>query len=392
MAGNEKLTLMYRDFPVLSFEVDYAHQGIRLIEKLEHFDKAPYGVGRENAGIKLRRFFQARAISSHRHDYDRIMKATHCENAFELSFQGHGLSLANHYWFQREGEHLKYDDINFFTNRWDDSFGRAIRNGDYEALGACSLNVPDIVTPGWGIKAWIYDNGPKLYKFGIDEGHPEEAIGEALASRLAKRLFPDKESLEYGLENINGRYASVCAPIITIDEELVPLANVLPFDWYLVFKERNTNKKQDNEFFDNIKGAGLPGLYEFFVKVSCFRSLAFVSDLHFDNLSMIRDMKTNALRPAPIYDFGGAFGSSKSGREMIAKANKGTFLLIYFLFCGLDPHWDYSWYDPTKLVGFEDEIKDYLGKSEFYSPDIIQCVIEVFRHQKKSLNEVAGMR
>ena len=388
MTDKETLILMYKDFAVLSFEVDYVSSNVRLLEKLEHFDKAPYGFDKDDIGMRLFRFFNARATAFERSDYQTIMDATNCKSSFELSFKGHGLSLSNHYWFKRVGEELKYGDINFFQNKWDDSFGRAILNEDYEALKTCDLNVPDIVIPGWGVKAWIYDDGPKLYKLGIDKDHPEEAICEALASRLAQRMLGSEESLHYELKKVNGRYASVCAPLINVDEELVPLASILPYEWYLIYKDRNTSKRDDNEFFDKVREFGLPGLYEFFVKVSCFRSVAFVSDLHFDNLSMIRNINANTFRPAPLYDLGGAFGSSKSGREFISKANKGALLLIYFLFSGLDPKWDYSWYNPDKLIGFEDEIIEYLSKSEFYTPDIINCVIDIYHQQKKTLDEM----
>lgn len=379
---------MYKDFEVLSFEADYAEERVRLLEKLEHFDLAPYGFDREDAPMRLNRFFHARAIAQERQDYEAILKATGCEDGFELSFQGHGLSLANHYWFKRAGENLRYDDINFFTNRWDDTFGRAVLNEDYEALKTCDLNVPDIVIPGWGVKGWIYEDGPKLYKFGIDKGHPEEAVCEVLASRLAKRMFQAGEYLPYKLKKIHGRYASVSSPLIGLDQELVPLATVLPAEWYLIYRDRTVDKRREKEFLSLVKEKNLPGLYDFFVKVSCFRSLAFVSDLHFDNLSMVRDMKTNTLKPAPLYDLGGAFGSTKNGRDVISNANKGTLLLLYFIFCGLDPQWDYSWYDPKRLEGFEEEIKEYLSKTEFYTPDIINCVINVFTHQKKTLDEM----
>lgn len=389
MKSKEKLILMYQNFEVLSFEVNYINHKTHILEKLQYFDKAPFGVCDENKGdFCLTRFFNARAISSQRYDCEKIIKATNSKDEFDLSFKGHGLSLANHYWFKRVGENLNYDDINFFTNKWDDTFGRAVLNEDYEALKTCDLNVPDIVTSGWGVKGWIYDDGPKLYKLGIDKDHPEEAICEALASKLASRVFKENEYLPYELKMINGKYASVCSPLITKDEELVPLSVFLPHDWYLMYKERVISKKNDNEFFNKLKEYNFPGLYEFFIKVCSFRSIAFVSDLHFDNLSMIRNLTTGELRFAPLYDLGGAFGSSKSGRETISKANKGTLLIIYFLFSGLDPNWDYSWYNPDKLIGFEEEIREYLSKSEFYTSELINCVIDVYHQQKKTLDEL----
>ena len=55
----------------------------------------------------------------------------------------------------------------------------------------------------------------------------------------------------------------------------------------------------------------------------------------------------------------------------------------------LNPNWDYSWYDSTKLEGFEDEIREYLSKSEFYTPDLIDRIIEVFKLQKQSIDELS---
>lgn len=380
---------MFKDLEVLSFEVNYQNHKIKFLEKLEHFDKAPFGVkDDEDTENKLSRFFNHRLIASQRADYQKILDATKCQNEFELSFKGHGLSLSNHYWYKRNGETLKYSDINFFENKWDDTFGRAILSNDYEKLKTCDLNVPDIVTSGWGVKAWIYDNGPKLYKLGIDYGHPEESICEVLASRCANRIFKEGEALKYELEYINGQYASVSPSIINIDEELIPMSSFLPHDLYVVFKDRNIDKKNNKLFFDRLLELGHQELCEFFVKVSCLRTLCFVSDLHFDNLSAIRNMKTGALRVAPLYDLGGAFGSSKSGKEFISNANKGTMLLIYFMFSNLDPSWDYSWYNPEKLIGFEDEIKEYLSKSDFYTPELIDCVIKIFQQQKSSLDEM----
>ena len=387
MLEKEILTLMYQDFEVLTFEVDYKKERIRIIEKLEHFDKAPYGVTEDS--FKLMRFFNARSISAQRSDYEAILKATKCKSGFELSFKGHGLSLANHYWFKREGEDLKYGDINFFANKWDDTFGRAVLSGDYEALKTCDLNVPDIVISGWGVKGWIYDNGPKLYKLGIHNEYPEEAICEVLAAKLASRLLSPEEVLQYELKTINGKYASVSKPLITVDEELVPLSILLPPAWYLMFKEKNANRDLSKEFFKKVENYDMPELYQFFVKVSCLRTLCFVSDLHFDNLSAIRNMKTGKLKMAPLYDLGGAFGSSESGKSMITNANKGTLLIIYFMFGDLSPDWDYSWYKPEKLVGIEDVIREYLSKSDFYNPEIIDCVIEIYHQQKKTLDEIA---
>ena len=387
---------MHEDNEVLSFcfrSAKYPVDRIKIIKFLDHPELSPLTISidrsiEDNSRI-LFDFFNRRVIPHTREDIDEILKATNCKDSLELSFKGHGLSLQNHYWYKKEGENLKFSEINFFTNKWDDSFAKAILNEDYEALAKADLNVPDIVTPGWGVKGWIYDNEPKLYKRGIDKTHPEEVLAEVLASRLVARLFKEEEALHYELKKINGNYVSVSPLMINVDEELTPLSKVLPFKLYSLFRDRNVNKEFDKEFFEKIKEYKAANFYEFFVKLSCLRTLCFVSDLHFDNISVIKNLKTGELRIAPVYDLGGAFGSSKSGRKFITDFNQGSLIIIYFLFSNIRPEWDYSWYDPNRLVGFEDEIKEILSKSEFYTPEIIENIITIYHQQKDCLDKMA---
>lgn len=395
MVKKEKLTLMFKDDEVLTFLVIYGKfLEIEIVEELEHFDKAPYGVvsakDKKERDRALFKFFNARTIASPRWDYKDILKATGCKNAFELSFKGHGLSLTNNYWFKREGENLKYDDINFFTNKWDDSFARAVLAHDYKALKKADLNNPDVVTPGWAVKGWLYEDGPRLYKEGIHKDEPEECLGEVLASRLVNRILNEGEALTYELKEMNGRYYSVSKSMLNIDEELVPLSSVLPHNLYGLYSSRNIDHKYNDEFFDALANSGFPGLYQLFVKITCIRSLCFVNDLHFENISFIRNTKTGEMRPAPIYDLAGSFGTGQKGRQILSNINKGTYLIVYYVYGGLNPNWDYSWYDKDKLVGFEDEIREILSKSKFFTESLINNIIDVYRHQKDILDEISN--
>ena len=383
---------MYKDYEVLSFTIDFDESFIEVVDKLERFDLAPYGMNEKEGNINggLARFFKARVISSNRFDYDLILKNTGCKNSLELSFKGHGLSLTNHYWFKKEDEDLRYEDINFFTNKWDDSFAKAVLNGDYESLNKCDLNVPDIVTPGWAIKGWIYDNGPKLIKLSIHEGHYEEPIAEVLASRLANRLFKKGEALEYELIQIGDKYASKSPCMLKVDEDLVPLSQVLPRDLYRLYMYKNNKKEYTKLFFKELKEKYPPEFHQLFVKLAVLRSLCFVSDLHFDNISVIRNTKTGEIRPAPIYDLGGSFGSSRTGKEILSKVNQGTYFIVYYIFSCLDSNWDYSWCDPSNLEGFENEIREYLSKSDFYTPELIDKIVDVYLFQKETLEEICN--
>ena len=386
--------LMYKNFEVLSFNVDYKKHRVKVIKKLEHFDKAPNKMieaeDSDSLDMSLLRLINHRSIPETRTGYAEIIKATGFSSGFELSFQAHGLTLSDHYWYKREEENLRYEDINFFTNKWDDSFARAVLNQDYEKLKHCDLNVPDINTAGWGAKGWVCEeDGPKLYKLGINDNHSEEALGEVLASQIAARLVGEKDVLKYELKKVGKRYASVSPVMININEDLFPLSEFIDGKLYFLFRSRTVDKSKGEEFYKIIKNCAVPGLYEFFIELACLRDLCFVSDLHFGNISLIRNSETGQTRIAPIYDLGGAFGSSRTGQSMISNFNKSTLILIYYLFSDLDSNWDYSWYDPDRLIGVEDIIKETLSKSDFYTPELIDCIIEVYGHQKEVLDNVA---
>ena len=393
---NEVLTLMFKDLEVLVFSVDYEEEKVSIIKKLDHYELAPFGVNDKanNPSSKLNQFFRNRAIPPQRYLYEDILKATGCRSGYELSFKGHGLSLTNHYWFKREGEDdLKYDDINFFTNKWDDSFARNLIAENISALATCSLNVPDIVTPGWGIKGWLYEeDGPRLYKLGIVPHTSEEAVVECLDSRLASRLFKEGEYVNYELRKINDRYASTCKPFINIDEEIITLSTLLPNEFNILYSNKSVDKRNINTFLDAFIRIGRPELKLQFIKLFCLRSLCFMNDLHFGNIAMIHNLKTNEYKVAPFYDLASGFGSSERGKAMIANPTKATFFIVYYLYSDLDPSWDYSWYDPKCLDGFEDEIRDYLAKAEFYTDKLIETIILVYQQQKETLHKVINKR
>ena len=396
MKKKENLILMYKNYEVLSFCADYENEDVHVLEKLEHFEKAPKRVveySSEDIDGVFFSFISRRQIPGTRPGYEEILKATGYRSGFELSFAGHGLSLSNHYWYKREGENLRYEDINFFNNKWDNSFAKAVLNQDYEALKHCDLNVPDIVTAGWGAKGWILEeDGPKLYKLGIHDNHSEEALGEVLASSLARRIFKEDEVVKYELKKVGNRYASTAPLIINIDEDLLPLSYFISGQTEVYYRSRNTNKEMGRKFFKSIKQSDIPGIYEFFIKVACLRDLAFVSDLHFENISIIKNEKTGQIRIAPLYDLGGAFGSSRTGKNIIANSDKSTLFLIYYLFSDLDPSWDYSWYNPDSLIGFEDEIRKTLSKSDFYTPELIEAIVTVYQNQKETLDKIAKVK
>ena len=112
MRKKHEYILMYQDDEIFSFSITFGKTNkIDVLEKLNHFDKAPYGIN-ENTSMEdvkriFFRFLNRRSIASSRIDFDNILKATNCKDRLELAFKGHGLSLHDHYWYRKKDEVLK---------------------------------------------------------------------------------------------------------------------------------------------------------------------------------------------------------------------------------------------------------------------------------------------
>ena len=392
----EEYILMYQDDEVLSFRVSFGERNrVQVLEKLEHFEKAPFGMKEETKQEELDRilykFFNGRTLACTRWDYEDIIKNTGCHDDFELSFKGHGLSLSNHYWYKKPGEKLKYKDINFFTNKWDDSFARAVLSGNYEALKGVDLNVPDIVTCGKAIKGWLCEDKPRLYKLGILKDHNQECLSEVLTSKLAQRLLKEDEVLDYELTEIYGKYASVSEAMIKEDEEFVTFSDIFPEEIQKLYHCRRRDKDSEKKFLQSVKEIPIPGLPTYFVKLFCLTSLCCLSDLHLDNIAAIRNTKTGKMRTAPFFDLAGGFGSSVRGKELLLTLNQAVLFLICFGFGSFDPEWDYSWYKKERLIGFEQEIQEILSKSDYYSETLIENIITIYQQQKSALDQTSNI-
>ena len=83
-------------------------------------------------------------------------------------------------------------------------------------------------------------------------------------------------------------------------------------------------------------------------------------------------MKTMKLRTAPLFDRGRSFGSfgktndkgSFSAAEYALRSPAGIYMLLLMHSSLMKPEWDYSWYDPKRLEGFEDDIERMTGGCE----------------------------
>ncbi len=121
---------------------------------------------------------------------------------------------------------------------------------------------------------------------------------------------------------------------------------------------------------------------------------------HLNNFGFIRDLKTMKLKAAPLFDRGRSFGSFgepiENGRyscaEYAIESTKTVFVMMLFHSTLIHKDWDFSWYDPKKLEGFENDIENMLSVCEDIPKQYIEMLKAAFQYQLDYLNQAADVK
>ena len=127
-------------------------------------------------------------------------------------------------------------------------------------------------------------------------------------------------------------------------------------------------------------------------KMACCSCLTLLADFHSGNFGVIRNLDTGARRPAPFFDYDGAFGFPPNARAFssLCKQPMLAMLMCARQFSFLDPSWDWSWYDPEALEGFEDRIVDAYAPYRNLPSNFSELLAHLFDTQRTYVNRVAS--
>lgn len=390
-----RYTLMCKEREVLEFDIEFPDGAIRDVRPLEGAAWAPLGV-LDNQDMRewgLAQFVDSRGISFTRADLPAILEATGAQSAVELAFRSGGFSLSDPYWYRSKDSALTWSQGNFFDNEWDPAFGDAVLRRDYRALERASIATPDITCSGSSRKAWIRDEkGPLLLKASVEDSGAS-MLAEALVSRMLARILPANEFVSYELAERDGETYSVCRPVVNAGEELSMAWQAVLATDQVVAGGKLPTELLGFELLEVLSNAysrwDIEGAVQFMAKAELITHLAFYRDIHPHNMGVIRSIDSNALRLAPFFDFDRAFGLSRYERmEEICAHPQITALLVASMFSNLDPSWDYSWYAPDALDGFEHDIERTLSECDVIPRGFAQLAASLFVAQRAYVNSV----
>ena len=387
-------TLMQRDRELVDFVVDQASGEARIIDAVSDL-AASAGFARQNGDELLSKLVARRALSPMREDKDDVLAAFGAKSPVDLALMGHGLSLSDQFWYRAPGSTERWKDINFFDNRWDPSFGAAVLSGDYSSLATCSPDVPEATTPGHAVKAWERDgDGIFLVKAAV---YPDgsELRGAKLASDLCAVLFDEGCSVPLSIVERYGRPCSTSPLMLDADEELA--------DGNRLFAMAGMRESPGSGGGDITAAAcdasigayatlGVADACAHVARLACFACLALLMDFNPGNFGAIRKIGSYVWRAAPIFDYDGAFGFPFKG---VTISDLCENPLLAQLFCAhrfsfLEPSWDWSWYDPRALEGFEDRIVEAFAPIRSLPSNFAELIARLFALQREYIDKVAS--
>ena len=286
------MILKHKDIDVCKINFD----GRFNVDEILNKKHMPLGVNSEYKDLldrQLQSWFDMRTIPYNRQEINRIKTILNC-NVQDALANGLGLSLTDCYWITNENDNVKWEDVNFYKNGFDDSFGKVILQNKTENIN--NYNFPDITTDGFQKKAWILINNiPSLAKYGdfgnsVDFGKNILSANEIIAYQIAKEMNI-KAVQYYKIKNENDNLC-LCKSFIKDDQS--EFVNALQIkNEYNLTSTGLYNWFRKNGFSDNIDN------------MIGFDYLIRNVDRHEKNFGIIRNPDSLEIMSfAPIFDNG----------------------------------------------------------------------------------------
>ena len=388
-------TLMQRNRELVDFEVNPETGEARIIDVLNDSLVASLGLARKNGDQVLTALMMRRALSPMRKDKDDILAAFGAKSPVDLALMGHGLSLTDQFWYRTPSSSEHWEDVNFFDNEWDPGFGAAVLLGDYARLTACSLDAPEVTTPGHAVKAWERnDNGIYLVK-AAEYPDGVELVGAKLGFELCSLLFGDGCCVPLDVVERYGRLCSISPLMLDGDEELADgnrlFAMADMWESSSLSKGGITTEACD-ALIDAYAAIGVADASAHVARRACFACLSLLLDFNPGNFGAIRKNDSDVWRAAPIFDYDGAFGFPLNGVSISFLCENPSFVELFCAhrFSFLKPYWDWSWCDLRALDGFEDVIMEAYASRRDLPPVFAELIAHLFVAQRDYVNKVAS--
>lgn len=331
--------------------------------------------GEESALHILNDWWRGRCVPQDRAGVEQVLTERGCGSVGSFAVSGLGVSLADAYWIKPEGSGLRWDSVA--------DTGLDFSPDSSEGLWQAALEVgcPNITAPGTLQKCWIREAGRVvLLKSGGADGR--EALAEAVATSLYRRLLNAGEYVEYKTVLLQGSLASVCACFVARHEEFVSAADVLA----------STRKRRRGNAFsryaDRCIELLVPRAVDMVQKMIVTDFLLANTQRSWSDFGVVRDLETLELRPAPLFDAGASLGARIPVLQLTGQGLPTSAMPFESdAFKQLDLVIDTRWLHLDALDGFADEVHRMVRRGCPQHPSVADVVCTGVEERIRYLKE-----
>lgn len=381
--------LMHKDVPVANCLMDSATGEFIKVLNIVDFDHIPLNAISKGSVVTtkdLKQWWKDRGIPVDRTWIDSVLQRLGVTIPVMLQ-KSLGLSLSDHYWMKPKDAEIKWADVNFYDNAFEEDLGWLLMGSD-TAIDSdkISFMTPDAATNGCLPKGWHIVNGERLLFKTSSTLESQQAFNEVIAAELMELMgIPHAD---YQLRMIDNKPVCVTPDICNQNVEFIPMIGVFGLQKQL---------SSVNLYQHTINCCKLLGCDDVQTKLDQMIVVDYLlrnEDRHCNNFGLIRNPDTlEILGFAPLFDSGTSLWMKHSlwdsGTEKFeCKPFRNQFDKQ------LELVKDMSWFDPDKLNGFTDRIMEILNS---LGPEIIQDaqkerIITGFEHNlRKVINHANSL-
>ena len=188
--------LKHKNNDVLDFEMDDKKYDLLGINTIIDENRLPFNlIYKDNMVhciVQLNAWIKGRGLAESRKDINEIKKLFNTEEKSELIVKSYGLNLTDHFWLHEKDKNIKWEDVNYFQNRFDQII--IGDNADFSINKSVKTPSPNFCVDGSIVKRWIInENNERVLLKGSRYGIMQEPFNELIATKIME---------EFGIKNI----------------------------------------------------------------------------------------------------------------------------------------------------------------------------------------------
>jgi hypothetical protein len=379
----KEYVLKHKNKNVMLFEMDSESYRILGINDIITSERLPFHIEDNNTidcGIQLDAWIKGRGLSGSREDINDIKKMFATDNVHKLTIGSHGLNLTDHYWFHRSEQDLKWEDVNYFDNNFDE----LKQPENYEPVIDRSVKnqSPNFCVDGSIVKRWVLINKDRILLKGSKFKIMQEPFNERIASMIMDEL--GIEHVDYNLKRNKDMVPySECKTMADRDIEFINA------QWVINSKPQKM-KEMYIHYMDLCKYEGIEDAKKQIDNMIIIGFLIGNEDRHRGNFGILRDAESlKWLKIAPLFDNGNSLFFDRSddtihewGIDSLGKAF-GDSNRLELSSAGYP-----EWYSKVNMKNVSDIVATGLKFNDLLTNDRIDKIVEITKQRIDILNKV----